>query len=347
MCRRNVAVHWAICSGVILQGWGVSLQTRSSGLKGQKAWQIRNIRHLFGRRPELDGRATSGGKAGSERGFALLIVVIALVVLSLLLGSVITANRQAIDRTSARVAMVGLRAATEGAFLTEVYELSQPAGRPSFGTPKIVKIGEISVTTRTRPEAGKLDLNYASKDSLARLLKASGLKEDRSVKISNDIIGWRNGTKQGGSIDRLDSDASSNLPRHPFETLSDLAATGKDGADLVACLASDVTIYTHSPDVDVRSASDRLKTSLAAEPGKLQTAAPYMSVVGGSAGFPDLYELTATAKDDATGVVIRRQFIFRLTGDPKYPIGILADTSPAPDPASEAVACSRLAAHDK
>lgn len=279
-----------------------------------------------------------------DKGFALLIVVVVLVALSLMLGAIITGTRRYADQTGARVAALKLHAAIDGAFATVFHDLTTA----SLALPQRVEIGSIAVDVTVRPETAKLDINYAPMEAVARLLKVSGVEEKRSQRIAEQIADWRGRRdgETGRSIDYSGAGRHYRSPHSGFETLSDLALILDGGPDLPACLAPDITIFTHSKDVEASAASERLRRALLKGAPETNSSSIGASIVGGEAGRPDLYEITASAEDSELHIRVRRQIVVRLTGDARKPVWILADATPAPDIESAKVACARLAASD-
>lgn len=297
--------------------------------------------------PKLRSALRSRAVLSQDKGFALLIVVVVLVALSLMLGAVITGTRRYADETGARVAALKLHAAIDGAFVTVFYDLTTV----SQALPQRFEIGSITVDVAVRPETAKLDINYAPPEAVARLLRASGVGEKRSQIIAEQIVDWRGRRDgEGGSVRSIDYIGAGHHYRSPhrgFETLSDLALVLDGGPDLPVCLAPDITIFTHSTGVESSTASERLRRALVENTPEANLRPVGASIVGGEAGRPDLYEVTASAEDPELHIRVRRQVVIRLTGDARKPVWILADTTPAPDMENAKAACARLAASDR
>ncbi len=281
-----------------------------------------------------------------NRGFALLIVVVVLLALSLMIGAVMVATRQYTEEASVRLTALRLRAAMDGALITAAYDLTQAAQLVEYGIPKTVLIGAIPVLVTVRPEISKLDINYASEAGMTNLLVVSGVQKERAQTIAKNIIRWR--MDQTAAEDTSnDTAVGSRAPRRPFETLPDLVLVQEGGPDLLACLAPDVTVYARSIAVDRSFASERLRRAIWGDVKQPEQHSSYVSIVGGAAGRPDLYEVTMVAEDDDRHLMMRRQVIIRLIGDSHNPMWILADTSPMSTPESTNAACLRLADNGK
>src|SRR5665213_2918891 len=97
-----------------------------------------------------------------EQGFALLIVLVVLVALSLMIGAVISATRGYTNETMSRLASLRLNAALDGAIATIGRDLSHPVmqGMPLV-TSTVMDIGPVAVKVTVRPEIAKVDINMA------------------------------------------------------------------------------------------------------------------------------------------------------------------------------------------
>lgn len=299
--------------------------------------------------PDVIKRVIRGMR--EERGFALLIVVAVLMALSLMVGAVISATQSYTRITSSRLALLQLRAALDAGLATESRGLLQPlsAGSSQGEDRKNFQIADISVDVAVRPEVAKIDINAANPVLIEQLLLASGLAQTYSHRVADQIADWRGqpGRTRPPVVEAADyvSAGRSYVPPHRnFETLADLALLLDGNSDLVTCLATDITLYTHSGDVDFSAASSRVRKAVAAAMPKagLRPSLTSAGVVGGSAGRPDLYEVTETAKDEESQTTLTRQVVLRITGDPRHPIWILSEVSPAPDAVEAQAACTRL-----
>jgi general secretion pathway protein K len=277
-----------------------------------------------------------------EEGVALLIVLVTLVVLSLMFAAVISGTRNYTRETTARLAALKLRAAMDGALYATVSDLSQGGNRDALYAAHDIRIGDIVVTVAVRPEVAKIDLNYADASLLEGLLRASNVDKGLAQQITKEIVAWRSSSGDGSR--GLPSGLSFHRSQTgPFETLSELGLLRHGSGDLVACLAPDITLFSHSSDVDLAFASERVRNAV--NGGDPQAANPASSVVAGlAAGVTDLVEVSESARDDASGMTLSRQTVLRLSGDPYVPFYIMSNMSPAPKEDGAMTACGRVAA---
>lgn len=280
--------------------------------------------------------------SATTRGFALLIVMIVVLALSLMFGAILRATRQSADEASERVVRLKLTAALEGALLSTAYDLSQAGQQLQLGTTQTIPIGGYTAHVTIRPEFSKLDLNAADAESLQKLLEASQIPTDRAATLSKSIVAWRNGSYGGTGVQ---PSTGRSKPSRSFETVADLSLVGNVGQDLTSCLRPDVTVFTRSPSVDASFASERLRRAIYGNTDQPQQPISYDSVVGGAASRPDLYEISLVAEDNDRHIAVRRLVIIRVNGDDRRPLWILDDATPGPSETDASAACQRLAHH--
>jgi type II secretory pathway component PulK len=282
---------------------------------------------------------TSDAMFGGDRGFALLIVAIALAALSLIFAAAISTTHQHLVATTAHLARVRLAAAVEGAVTTAAYDLStarevEPA---ILNAPQELNIGGIAVTARARPEAAKLDLNAVSPELLYRYFLVSGLDKELAQQLIEAIRARRK------DADPAYAKAHDKERAPPFEAVSELFALKGVTDDVTQCVEPDLTVFTGLVSVDTDDASDRVREAAGLE-AKSPTAprAASAATAGRAVAAGEIFEVTARAHDDETGQTQSRQVVLRVTGNSRSPIWTLAVHSPAPDAEKAQAACDRL-----
>jgi hypothetical protein len=285
-----------------------------------------------------------------EQGFALLVVLVTLVALSLMIVAVMAATRGYTNQTVSHLTALRLRAGLAGATATIGYDLSNPALQGALATSKGIDIGPVAVKIAVRPEVAKVDINMADPKLIEQMLRVSGLKQTFAHRIAYEIADWRGSAQkaQPHTVQAGDYVAAGRdyMPPHRnFETLSDLGLLLDGNSDLVSCLEPDITLYTHTKDIDLSAASLRVRQAaqILAPSTKIRAnSASSVGVLGSSYGRPDIYEITEVASDKASHMTVSRQVVLRITGAPHDPFWILAVTSPAPNMNEEKLACERL-----
>jgi general secretion pathway protein K len=138
----------------------------------------------------------------SQRGFALVSVLWAAIILAVIAASIMASGRSdaRISRSRATAAQ-GIALADAGINAATYRLLARdPAVHPPLdGTPFRIDIEGRTITVRVQDEAGKIDLNVAPAALLLRLLSATGLDPEAAQAETDRILDWR----EGGDLRRL------------------------------------------------------------------------------------------------------------------------------------------------
>jgi type II secretory pathway component PulK len=275
-----------------------------------------------------------------DRGFALLIVAIALAALSLIFAAALGTTRQHLSAAEAHLTRVRLSAALDGAITAAGYDLvtAREIEPAILVAPQEIAIGEDTVTVSARPEASKLDLNAANPDLLFRYLVASGIDEPRSKRIVEAILERRKDADPDYAR-KHDKDRA-----EPFESVFEIAALDSVDDDIAECIAPDLTVFTGLTGVDLDNASARVRVAAGAGTSgpPASPEAPRVATAGRAITAGEIFEVTARVRDEATDQNQSRQTIIRVTGNLRSPVWTLAITSPAPDEKPAQAACDRI-----
>jgi general secretion pathway protein K len=283
-----------------------------------------------------------------DRGFALLLVLITLATLSLVIAASIDASHRFGGEASARIANLRLRAAAAGAFWTAARDLAEAgAAAPAMLTkPQSYVLDGVRLTVSARSETGKIDINAASPEMIASLLAQSGLSPEHAARLAAEIADWRDkddDTRKNGAetAEYLGAGRSYGPTNRDFESVSELALVLDGGVDLVTCLARDVTVFTHSADIDPEAASPLVLRAAKIAPGALGPSG--FSIVGGrTVEIGSLTDVNVSAVDESTGRFFTEETTVRLTGSGTDPVWIVSRVSPGRDEADAHTACKRL-----
>ena len=164
-----------------------------------------------------------------ERGFALLVVLWSLVLLTL-----IVTHLTMTARTEARIAAnldnnAAAEAAADGAVHEAIFRLLDSADDrwQADGSLHMVRFDGAETSLRIRSEDGKINPNIASQNLMRALLEASGAEPAQADSLAAAILDWRepgNMPRPGGA--KLEEYRSADLdygpPGAPFETLDEL-----------------------------------------------------------------------------------------------------------------------------
>ena len=170
------------------------------------------------------------GGVPATRGVALILVLWLLVLLTALIGAFAQSARiealQAHQLRAALVARQAARAGIEYATLRMAYPDVARRWVPD-GRKYDFALGDAKMAIRVQDESGKIDLNSASPDLLARLLLAIGVPDPHAHELAAAIVDYRDPDDliTPGGAETRDYEAA-GLPygpkNLPFETVSEL-----------------------------------------------------------------------------------------------------------------------------
>jgi len=181
--------------------------------------------------------------AHRQRGFALLIVLWAMVLLALI-GAQLTgsARRQAMIAENQRAAAIA-QAVADGAVQVAIYHLLDPSaqGWTVSAAPYAVALPGGTARVGLRNEADRISLNAASPDLLRGLLVALGVEERQALALAATISAWP--TPQGAALAQ-----AAGLPWQPraggYSDPWQIAAVPGVTPDLVRALVPHLTCLT-------------------------------------------------------------------------------------------------------
>ncbi len=194
---------------------------------------------------------------GPQQGFALVIVLWAIVLLTLI-ATQLTASGRAEIRLAGNLRGAAQAAATaDGAVYAAIMRLLQQADAPWPPDPAPVteRGPDARLVLRVGSDDGKLDLNGISADVLAALLRAVGTDRSLAQRLAIDIALWR--FPSADSTARAAAYAQAGLsygpPGSPFQSVAELSLVLGMTPDIFVRLRPHVTVY-HEGDPDPRAA---------------------------------------------------------------------------------------------
>jgi general secretion pathway protein K len=110
---------------------------------------------------------------------------------------------------------------------------------PVDGTADIVAFGDTPVKVSVQDEAGKIDLNFADKDTLRSLIASAGVEGDDAAALADAMIAWR-------------APDPAHPPANPvvFRTVEDVQHVPQMTHAIFVRIAPLVTVYSKSASVD-------------------------------------------------------------------------------------------------
>ncbi|MFQ5535573.1 MAG: general secretion pathway protein GspK [Sphingomonadales bacterium] len=270
-----------------------------------------------------------------ERGLALISVLWLMLLLSLMLGAVLTTARVGVKMSgaaaqhveAATIAEAGVNRAILGLLNDNRSQRWQPDGRPhnfQFAGRTV----KISVTD----EAGKFDLNAAADELLDRLFQSAGLSPEDSARLVDAIGDWRDPDDlrrlNGAEAGTYRSAGLDYGPRNgPFEVVSELRQVLGMTDELYRCVEPALTLHSGRRTADSRVAPAPVKKALGLREDHT-TGAPTASggpgvvAMAGSLGGRAFTIRAEVAIPDSAPLL--REATIRITENPREPYWILS-----------------------
>ncbi len=214
-------------------------------------------------------------------GFALIIVLWALVLLTLVATQLTSTGRAEVRLASNLRGAAVAQAAADGCVYQAIEQiLAGVLPWPPDPAPRTWRVPGAVATVRLGSEDGKFDLNSVPVDVLARLLRGIGAGASEAQQLAVDIVLWRFPSAQTEERRRayLQAGLDYTPPAAPFQSVAELGAVLGMTPGLLQRLGPHVTIY-HDGDPDPRLADPVVRTilrerGLIADGAATQTSGP-------------------------------------------------------------------------
>jgi general secretion pathway protein K len=212
--------------------------------------------------------------ATDQRGFALIVVLLAVGLLSLLVVGLLADGRSALATARELRDATAADAAAQGAIDQAIFQLRRGAWEAD-GRKQVFQIGQATVAVTTHDEYGRLNPNQTSSSMLTALLVNAGAHPAQAADVAAGLLDWRTMTPRstaGGQ--KLDRYLRANLPYgppgRPFTSIDELAEVpGMSGA-LLARIRGHLSVY--EPGLPIALANDEsLALQIAAVSGGLKS----------------------------------------------------------------------------
>ncbi len=240
--------------------------------------------------PRRSGAARRGG------GFALIIVLWALVLIAFIIAHVTASGRTEIRIASNLVANAVAEAAADGAIAQAVFAVTDP--RPDYswpldGTVHVLTIGNSRVRVRLDDEAARINPNTASPALLEALLRALGNDPASARRLAGAISEWVGSAPDARSPDAVLAEYRAagldyGPPGEPLETLDELGRVLGMTPAVLAAMRPHLTLY--GPPEPNRAAADPVVAAALAQIPQTGQAGPEASTA-----TPDALTVRITA----------------------------------------------------
>ena len=267
---------------------------------------------------------------GRQRGFALVTVLWAAMILALIVQSVLVTGRTEARLASNREALAQLGTIADAGLNIAILRLldPRPGGQPPVdGSLFPISFAGHALRLSIQDEAGKIDLNAAQDEVLRRLFRSIGADPDTASALKDRILDWREpgiGKRlNGAKAPEYRAAGLAYGPRNgPFETLEELQLVMGMTPELFAAIQPALTVYSQTPWVDPSFAPPEVLRAL---PGMDQAAIATLLQTRASTRPAIMlgHAFTITAEANGAGEIhVRRSIVIRLTGRPNAPYWI-------------------------
>ncbi len=196
--------------------------------------------------------------AERERGFALVTVLWAAIILAVVVESVLITGRTEARLARDHTELAELDAIADAALNITILRLLDPSAAaqpPVDSTPFVISFAGHQLRVSVQDEAGKIDLNMAQGEVLHRLLTSVGVDVEVADGLVDKILDWR----EPGAARRLNGAKAADYrragfsygPRNgPFESVAELKLVMGMTPQLFSLIAPALTVYSQTPWVD-------------------------------------------------------------------------------------------------
>jgi len=186
-----------------------------------------------------------------EHGFALLIVLWTLVLISFLVTQLSAAARTEIRISGNLAANAAAQAAADGAIYEAIFNLSDPRAErrwPLDGVAHEIFIARSRITLRLYNEGARINPNLASPVLVEALLRVLGAGPERSAALAAAIVEWIGKDKNSRSLTAAQAKyQAAGLefwpPGSPLESIDELTRIYGMTPDLFAALRPHLTLF--------------------------------------------------------------------------------------------------------
>lgn len=275
----------------------------------------------------------SGAESGRSEGFALVTVLWACMILSLIMIGLLRIEGTAALVARNRLELQRLSMIADGAITLVAARLSSagPLTMAPDGTPFSLSFAGQDVRLTVQDEAGKIDLNAANEDLLRGLLGSAGLDTLAAQALADKILDWRepgpNKRLNGAKADDYRLAGYAYGPRGgPFESIGELTLVMGMTAPLFERLAPALTVNSQQSGIDPNVAPAEVLRAL---PGMTEeTVATFLEAraANGAGLLPAANRsgrvYTIGAETEEGEIRVRRQATVRLSGDRTTPVWV-------------------------
>ena len=258
-------------------------------------------------------KASPNLNGAGDRGFALLIVLWSVVLLTLLATQITATGRTEAQLAANLRAAAVAEAASDGAVQAAAFHLLDiSAPWAADGQEHLIRIGDAVVTVRVDNEGGKLNPNLANPVLMQALLREVGVDQRLAERLAVAIVDWRTPGQAGQPESARATPYRAagfdyGPPGTPFTDLDELGMVLGMTPALLARLRPHLSVYTDTAP-DPTAASVQVRRAMQNALGRQLTVS--------LSGPPRTVAVIAKAADGRGGRFTRRA-VLRLGRSPK------------------------------
>jgi general secretion pathway protein K len=274
---------------------------------------------------------TGAEKRAGPRGFALITVLWAMLILAAIATSTLATGRTESRLSATHRGIAQLDAVADAAINLTILHLlaSETEERPPVdASPFTIDFAGYRIAMTAQDESGKIDLNMADADLLRQLLIAAGVDNRNAQPLLDKILDWReNGLGKrlnGAKAPEYQSAGLLYGPRNaPFQSVEELQLVMGMTPALYQRLAPSLTIYSQTPWVDPAFAPPDVMAALNGLSGPATTPTQPGDNSARTGGVMVGHAFTIRAAlEGPDGLRVTRTAVIRLNGTAGAPYGI-------------------------
>jgi general secretion pathway protein K len=255
------------------------------------------------RQPRLDD-------PGRNRGFALIIVLWAFVLIALIVSHLTTGGRTELRIAGNLAANAAAQAAADGAIYQAIFNLLNPRPDerwPLDGGTHELQIGNSQVTLRLENEAARINPNLASAELVKALLNTVSGNPEQAATVASAIGEWI-GTSRGPqplsgiNVEYQAAGLQYSPPREPLESIDELGRVRGMTPALLDALRPHLTLF--GPPVPDATAADPIVVRALAEANRTSPVVPLTLPIGDNSA-PVIARISAAARGPGNAVANR------------------------------------------
>lgn len=271
----------------------------------------------------------------AEEGFALVLVLWALLLLSVLGGSFLVEARTTRIVADTGAAQLRARLISDGAInraIMALLDMRDPLRLPLDGSTRIIRLFDRDIRLRVESESGKANLNAAPLGLLTALFRSVEVSPEDADALAARVVAWRTPSSDNarGDENALYRDAGrSYQPRFgQFGSVGELRLVLGMTDALQAALAPLTTVWSGDSAIDRSVAGEAMLRVLEREGDSLAAAQRVARDAGQAAGAGRVLAVgeavTIAARLEMPDLVVERTAVIQLAGDRREPYRVLA-----------------------